>query len=153
MAGYIQTLSQKLGDILKEKACIRYVGAYKSGRLLGKNVFKVITGSNRLFSKRNHPDKPNYVISMLLDESGSMSGSRHYNSYIASHLIMRACQKLGFQIKFIKYGSRVEPIEKLDEYRRMEGGGNVDSLALRHVIKNIDPPIFALLKLYSLVDT
>ena len=66
-------------------------------------------------------------------------GDRHLNAYTAAHLLMRVCQKLGFKITFVQYGSTVRTIKKLDEYRKIRRDGNNDATALRHVIKLIDP--------------
>lgn len=138
---YITTLARKLSDILKERSTIRFTGARKVGKLLSKNAFKVITGDKRLFSRRNNPHIPHYVITMMLDESGSMVANNcHYNTYIASYVLKRACDKLKFQVRLIQYGDRPHLISQLSDYRSIRADGNMDADALEYAYKllNVD---------------
>lgn len=131
------TLARRLKDILKENASVKYRGQYLSGKLSIRNTYKIVIGENRVFSRKNIPDCPKYAITMLLDSSGSMSGSRFYNTYQSAYLLKRACELLGFKINFYKYSNDVEHC-KLSDYRDFMGGGNMDDKALQAVIENID---------------
>ena len=136
---YIHTLTQKLNDILKEKDSTRYTGAYQRGKLLSKNTYKVLADEKRIFSKRVNPNKPNYAIYLVLDESGSMAEyNRHKNCYIASYLVKRTCEKLGFKIRYLKYNHEITPIQALSEYRELPKGDNYDDLALEKIYETID---------------
>lgn len=140
LAPYINTLAHRIVDILKERSSTRYTGAYKKGRLLSKNAYKVIVGDTRLFSRKNNPDKPNYTITLLLDESGSMrEGNKHFNTYIGSYLLAKTCEKLGFKVNVFKYAEYVRKIDSIQEHRHMTGGGNDEVLALKEVERNLYP--------------
>jgi len=139
LGGYIHTLTQRLADILKEKASVRYTGAHKKGRLLSKNAYKVtVSDETRLFSKRTNPDTPHYSITFVLDESGSMEGYFHAQTYIASFLINEAMKRLKFEIKYIRFNHTTQVISDLSVYRKMRGGGNNEFLALDVTYKNIN---------------
>jgi hypothetical protein len=141
LSPYINTLAKRLDDVLKEKKSTRFTGNFKHGKLLSKNAFKVLTDETRIFSKKTNPDKPHYAVTMVLDESGSMQGIRHENTYIASYLIKKACQKLQFPIKFIKLDSTAQFIgDSMEKYRtHFRGGGNNEVTALQAVEKHTDP--------------
>ena len=135
---FYTTLARRLKDVLKENATIKWNGNYRSGKLLSKNAYKVILGEDRIFSKRNNPDVPKYTISMLIDSSGSMAGTRHYNIYHAGYLLKRACQLLGFKIRFYKYSNEVYRLDDLSGYREFLSGCNDDKQGLEKVIEDID---------------
>lgn len=144
---YINTLSRKLNDVLKERKATKYTGSHKRGKLMSKNAYKVIVGEKRIFSKKNRPDTPQYVVTMLLDESGSMNGNRHAYTYMGALLLERTCRKLGFPVNVIIYDDSVK-IGVVSDYRRLCGGGNREEKALtkaKEIIKKEDDNILFLL--------
>jgi hypothetical protein len=132
------TLAIKLSNILKENSTIRYTGSHLQGRLLSRNAFKVMTGDNRIFSRRNNPHKPDYAVTFILDESGSMQGKKHANAYIGTFLIKEACRKLNFKTHFIKYNDDPEKLADLSGYRDFRGGGNDDLRVCELVYNELD---------------
>lgn len=132
---YISTVSRRLLDILKEHTAIRFEGNHISGRLLSRNAYKVVTGEERIFSRRNNPRKPDYTITIVLDESGSMTGARMRHTYMASVLLEEICKKLGFTIHVIIYDDDTRLEESVEAYRDFRGGGNEDDVAMREVLR------------------
>lgn len=137
---YSRVLASKLKDVLKELRSTKYLGQYKRGKLLSKNTYKVITDEPRMFSRRNTPNVPDYNIIFVLDESGSMNGTKHKNSYIGAFVVEKAAKLLKFPFHGIKFNESVMDIgNSIKEYRKFRSGDNNDADALRMAIKKLDP--------------
>lgn len=146
---YVNTLAQKLSDILKEKAQTRFVGSHRSGKLLSRNAYKVLTSETRIFSRKNTPDKPKYTITMILDESGSMKdGIKQQHTYIGAYLLDKTCKKLGFKVNLIGMDSTARELNTIADYREIRGHGNEEIRALKlaksKISKDDDNIIFLL---------
>lgn len=131
---YIRTLASKLGDILQESQATRYTGNYLWGKLLSKNAYKVIIpDTTKIFSRKNTPNKPNYTITFLLDESGSMERQKHYDTYISAFLLHEVCKKLNFKTNTVLFDNSVHIVKQLSDYRQIRGGGTNDLLAFETI--------------------
>jgi hypothetical protein len=137
LSPYINTLTKRLQDILVERMSTRYTGNHLSGKLLSKNAHKILADEKRVFSKKNTPNKPHYVVTMALDESGSMRGERHMNTYIAAYLLNRTCEKLGFPVNLIMFDDDARVIPKLRDYQSKYSGGGNDEAEVIRVLKKI----------------
>lgn len=69
-------LTKDLRRMLEERLRKYYVGGYKSGKLNGRSLFSVRLGNDRVFKKKNHIREINGAVSLLIDMSGSMNGSK-----------------------------------------------------------------------------
>lgn len=135
---YIVTMTHKLEAILKERLAVRYTGNYKRGRLLSKNVYKVIIPEvRRLFSRKNKAQKPNYVVTFVLDESGSMAGQRHVYAYIGALVLDEVCRRLGFTRKTFIFNGR-HRTGTIQKYRDFHSGDNNEIGVLEAVGKSLN---------------
>lgn len=138
LAPYIRTLAQKLSDILKEQQSTRFTGNYLRGKLLSRNAYKVmIPDTTRIFSKKNTPNKPNYTITFLLDESGSMQGKKHADAYMSAFLLHEVSKKLDFKINVFTYDRYTRKVP-LTNYRTIGRSGTDDYQAWEEVKKHLD---------------
>jgi hypothetical protein len=129
---FISTLSQRLLDILKEQQATRFTGAHRSGKLLSKNIAKVATGEERVFSKRIEPDKPKHNIFVGMDRSGSMRPERIESAFMGGVLLTECFKRLGFSIHYYQYGTSNRKLKNLDEYVGSQGeDNNEDKLFMR----------------------
>lgn len=133
----IHVLAKYLASILEEKTTLKYQGSYKRGKLIPRNVYKVKTKERRLYSKRNHPDNPQYEVTFLIDESGSMKKSLFKEAYIAATVIDFACKKLGFKTNYIGFDEQVYTYKSLP--RKIHSGGTRLDLPLKLIKTKIDP--------------
>jgi len=83
----ISVLSRKLGRILKDNEAERYSGNYRSGKLNHKSLYKWKTGASRIFSRKVERNKKDYVVSIVVDISGSMQGERIETAFVGAVLI------------------------------------------------------------------
>lgn len=135
---YINTLARHLGEILKERKAIKLGGLHKTGSLLSKNAYRVMTDETRIFSRRNHPDKYDYKGIFCLDGSGSMRKEKHINTFIGTYLLYKTFTKLGFPCEFIQFNNHAKRLESLGDYREFYGGSNNDKEALQKAIEVLD---------------
>lgn len=136
---YISTLARKLTDILQEKQATKYSDGKKQGKLLSKNTYKVLSDEKRIFSRKTNPDKPKYVVTLILDNSGSMhGGNKVRGAYMGAYLLIKTCKKMGFDVNLIGMSDEAWTIDELSEYRLITGGGNEEIKALDYAMKLIN---------------
>lgn len=139
LAPKVRTTAIELQNILQDQAKTKYYGQYYNGHLLTKNAYKFASGDTKIFSKKDTPDKPNYTVSLVLDESGSMEGDRHKQTYIASVLVEEICKNLGFKTNIVIFSDEIRTAETVEEYRNFQDGGNDDAKAMQAVIDTTNP--------------
>lgn len=137
------TIAHRISNILKEKRITRFSGNFKRGKLLPKNVYKVITGDRRPFTKKVNANVPDYEFWSLLDASGSMIQSKmnpspHIATYASAILIQDIAKKLNFKHYSYSFGDIVEENHSiqetyLDDYCR-RGTGTQDKYAMQYVL-------------------
>lgn len=133
MYPYAMTLAQRLRDILKEQSATRWRGQHKSGKLLGKNAYKVcIKDETRVFSKKTTADTPKYDVYMAIDSSGSMAGPKSVHAFMAACLLKKTCQVLGFELNLYRFDLDCTKMNTLDDYKAT-GGGTEDTEAFREI--------------------
>lgn len=137
LACQISTLAYRLGNILREQKASFFTGSHLRGKLLSKNAYKVLTDDKRPFSRLVKPNKPDYKITFVLDNSGSMRDSSQKDTYIATFLLVEVCKKLGLSYDILRYDSDVIKIG-LEDYRQVANGDNNDDLAVKTAIDYLD---------------
>jgi hypothetical protein len=135
----IHTLAAKLEGILKERKSTRYTGLHDGGRLLSKNTYRVMTDEHKIFSKRTVPNKTDYNIIFVLDQSGSMRGDKHDLSYIGGYMLDQVFKRLHFDTEYILFNQHVKQEDSFKPYRVFWSGDNNDEEALDKAIENVNP--------------
>lgn len=99
---HIPYFKMKLRSILRDNEVRRYGGAFTRGKLNNKLLYKWKCKSSRVFSKKLHRMHKNYVVTLLVDESGSMhSNDKHVNAARAAVLLSEVLNsvKIPFEIR------------------------------------------------------
>uniref|UniRef100_A0A6M3LME8 Putative cobalamin biosynthesis domain contining protein n=1 Tax=viral metagenome TaxID=1070528 RepID=A0A6M3LME8_9ZZZZ len=70
--------TKKAISILKDKEIKRYEGNYESGKLQNRKLYKLKTGTTKIFTRKITEEKDNQdmVFGLLVDESGSMNSNQ-----------------------------------------------------------------------------
>jgi len=136
---YSNFLASRIKDILKENTAINFHGNHRSGRLLSRNVTKLVMGEERVFSKRNQIDSPNHHLIIALDASGSMQGEREYNAYLGTVLALDTFKKVRMKFTIFEFGDDTK-ILATDKYVNphflnysSQGGGTDDGYMIKTV--------------------
>lgn len=95
-------LQKDLYRMLEERRRRYYVGGHKSGKLNAKSLFSVRFGNDRIFKKKNEIRDINASVSLLIDLSGSMSGSKVYLAMQSAYAFGMCLQNL--KVPFEIYG-------------------------------------------------
>lgn len=137
---YTQTLTNKLKNILEYRKTIKYTGNFNSGKLISKNIFKIATDDNKIFSKKYNPDLPDkYNIHIALDGSGSMQGGQNvFNAVLGGYLIKFVTENLKLKPFYYVFSDtyNTQQIDDPNKYEVMNGG-TTDIKVLQLIKENI----------------
>lgn len=120
-------LGQRIADILAERKATKYTGQYNRGKLLSKNVFKILNNEQKIFSKKNINNLPDdYVFYFAIDASGSMSGIRATNAILAGQFLNITLEQFNLPIRFYQFADQAKllDIKKANTYGGVGGGTN-----------------------------
>jgi len=142
------TFKSKLNSIMTDNMFDRQVSGKRSGTIDTKSLYK-IGHSVKVFMKKEERLNKNYNISLLIDVSGSMSGSR-----IAAAVDMM--QKLvpiltsfkGIKLEINVFNTNIHNLKTFEQEKynmeqiiekieRVRGGGTYDALAIASVAERI----------------
>lgn len=107
MYPYIKNLINKTADklrkVLTDKAFDKFEGKFTSGKKLNqRRMYKPRLGDYRVFQRRIEASQKDYEFALVVDMSGSMSGSKIKHAVQASMLFGHVLEKL--EIPHIIYG-------------------------------------------------
>lgn len=88
------TLSTKVRNLLKVWSQARYQGGKKRGKINKRAIASIRTGNDRVFRQKEVRDTLDTAVMVLMDSSGSMSGSRYTHACAASVMLADCLQKL-----------------------------------------------------------
>jgi len=100
---------KKLGSIIEDNKYSRWWWNYRSWKLNTKKLYKWKCGSDRLFSKKIERKNKDCIISLLVDESWSMtSEEKNRNAAKATSLLSEVLSKIGvtFSINWFNTSNR-----------------------------------------------
>jgi len=138
------TFNAKLISVMKDNMFDREIGHQRSGKLNSRALFKA-GFSSKLFKKKLERKGKNYTLSLLVDCSGSMAGSKMRHAIDSTVDLMKAFDKIptlkyevvgfntfDFEIKPYEVGKGIKSIEDERKIRALMGkissGGGGDSV-------------------------
>lgn len=136
---YTSYLAARIKDIMKENTAINFHGNHRSGRLLSRNVTKLVMGEDKVFSKRNQIDSPKHHLIVALDSSGSMDGEKMHNAYLGTVLALDTFRKIRMPFTVIDFGNEINVIVENNSVApnflnyRSQGGGTDDAQMIHWV--------------------
>lgn len=69
----VKGFERKMASIMRDNKYDREVSGFRSGKLNNKKLYKVQTGSEKVFKRKTERKNKQYNIVVLMDESGSMA--------------------------------------------------------------------------------
>lgn len=150
LKGISQRLKRSINDALEDKR----EGCVEKGLLQGNRINPAAAAGNdgKIFKRNRLPeDYPILAVSVLIDESGSMSGSRIRKAMQTAMILEDFCRGLDIPIAITGHSVRAgvviksyidfEETNPKTKYRltdMMSGGCNRDGFALRYCIKRLE---------------
>lgn len=109
--------ARKAISIIKDLETKRYEGNYQSGKLQNRKLWKIRAGNYRIFTKQvaDSKDDKDMVFALLVDESGSMGGTKIYQATIAAGLIGEALSRAGKRFAIYGFHDDVRVHKKFDQ--------------------------------------
>ena len=112
--GHLHFFTGRLNSILEDNKNIRFGGCFRTGKLNHKKAYKFKCNNTKIFSRKQKRMHREYNVILLIDESGSMSGDKIFNTAKATVLLSEVLNKVG--IPFELYGFN----ETFREYKNFE---------------------------------
>lgn len=85
--------SNKLKHVLISTTKDKRISLLTHGKIDKKNLRRIVT-DEKIFYKKFEGDKHTSRICILVDESGSMSGEKCIDAYVAANMLVEACHKI-----------------------------------------------------------
>jgi len=111
---YIKYFTSKLDSILVDNNLQRFGGAYKSGKLNTKSLYKYKCNNTKLFTRKILRQHKDYSVCLLVDTSSSMGGSNIYETLKATVLLSEVLNKIGIPFEISAFNSHVKLYKKYD---------------------------------------
>lgn len=118
--------ANKLRRLIMVRSQSYYTHNHKRGKLSTKNLFKLCTdfdmpGTDRMFKRRHDSDILDTVVSLCVDYSGSMHGSRTALTHVGTDLLVHALNVLGVPVEVnmfstIHDGTTMYTVKHFDEH-------------------------------------
>lgn len=108
------TFQRKLLSVLKDNMYQRYVGRKRTGKLDTKKLYRVHT-TNRVFKKPVELKGSQYSITVLVDLSGSMSGSKEESARKATIMLSRSLEKVRVPHQIYGFNSALIGLKSFQE--------------------------------------
>ena len=105
---------QKLGNVMKDNQYDRLVDNLKRGSLTARNLFKVHTGSEKVFSRKLERKNKKYAVVILVDQSSSMyrGGGRNRVAAACTAALVRGLTKHRIRFGVIGFNDHAPKIHK-----------------------------------------
>lgn len=149
--GTANVLHALIRSILKDNAVKRFDRPFKRGKLDTRRIYKMLAIEDfRIFKKPRNVSHKEYLMSIIIDMSGSMRGTKSKFACQGAVVLSNVLDKLGFPYEVLAYNGSVytvKPFNKklnkglLASLENAEGDNNeIDTVKLltKH-ITNFDP--------------
>ena len=118
--------ANRLRRFLQVKSASMYTHGHRRGRVSTRNLYKMcvnetLPNEDRMFKRKHESDTLDTVVSVLVDYSGSMSGSRTVVTHIGTDLLVHALQVLNVPCEVnmfstINEGTTMYTVKHFDEH-------------------------------------
>jgi uncharacterized protein with von Willebrand factor type A (vWA) domain len=110
----VRTFVRKMGDVLKDNAQDRWVGGKRTGKLWDRALYKVPTGSDRVFGQRQARQNKAYNVCILVDCSGSMRGWLSLTAKM-TQILVEGLSQHNVRFSVVAYSTRVSIIKNWND--------------------------------------
>lgn len=96
-------LPAKVRAFLMASRVVKWESGHRSGRLDTNRLTDVLRGKTDIFRRRGETRAVNSAVSLLIDASGSMSGSKYSNACAAGIMLADALQGVGVSVEIAAF--------------------------------------------------
>lgn len=94
-------LQKDLERAIAARSLATWESGRRSGRLHAANLSRLATGDNRVFRKRHETTSKDVAVELVIDASGSMSGSRIHLATQSAYALSSVLERIGIQHEVI----------------------------------------------------
>lgn len=150
-AGTTAALHALIRSILKDNEIKRYQRPFKRGKIDAKRMYKYIAADDlRIFKKQRQINQKKYTMAIMVDQSGSMSGSNSSYAIQAAIVLAEVFDMLGLPFEILGFDNTTYVFKSYNKFYNRAlmpslkdtGGGTDDHNALRVLLehtKQFDP--------------
>lgn len=135
-------LSHKVSTLLRVFSAARYRGGHKTGKINKRALATIPSGNERVFRKKEQKDVLDTAVTLLVDSSGSMGGSKYSNAVAATTALADVLNNLHIPVSILGFTADYDGRQKCIMYEHALHGRPVsiealrDSMCDRHVDLN-----------------
>lgn len=112
----IPPFKKKLSSIMKDNLYDRQGGKYRTGKLNTKQLYKVATGSDKVFTRKVLRQHKDYKVTVLVDESGSMTGeNKNYYAALGCTLLAEVLSQTHIDFEIIGFNGTIRVYKHFGE--------------------------------------
>lgn len=104
---YAPVVQKQLERYMNAKSASLWEYGHRSGRLYGAGLSRLMTGDERIFRKRVISTSKDVAVSLLVDMSGSMSGSRIANACKSAYVFGKALSAMGINSEILGFTTQI----------------------------------------------
>ncbi|MCK4686566.1 MAG: VWA domain-containing protein [Candidatus Lokiarchaeota archaeon] len=128
---YIHFFSKKLGSIIIDNQLRRKGGAFRSGKLNNKMLYKFRCNNPKLFSKNIMRLHKEYSVVLVVDESGSMHGERMENAIRTVVLLGEVLDKCNVPFSIVGFNENLKNYKNFNEAYNWEIKRKIETMLMR----------------------
>jgi hypothetical protein len=98
-----KSLSIKIRNYLKAMSQARYTGGKKKGKINKRAIASISTGNDRVFRTKEVKPILDTAVTLLVDSSGSMAGTKYSHAVAATTMLSETLTKLSVQHEVIGF--------------------------------------------------
>jgi cobalamin biosynthesis protein CobT len=111
----VGTMQKDVERMMAARSQVINVGGYRKGRLHAAALHRVVAGDDRVFRRRHENRSKDVAVGLLIDNSGSMGGSKMDLAMTSGFALSQTLERVGIQHEvlgfttFSAYGGRAMP--------------------------------------------
>lgn len=141
VAAAVGPLMKDLRRLIAARSQVRRIPGKRSGRLHAASLHRIKVGDDRVFSRKEEAQSLSTAITLLMDNSGSMSGSRLKLATETAYALGTVLNKLGIAFECIGFTS--------DYQNDKEWNNAVAEAARHHPIARVNPLVMPKFKAFD----
>jgi cobalamin biosynthesis protein CobT len=119
VSSHMAPIQRRLERCIAAKSHARHISGYRSGRINSSALHRIVTGDDRLFRRKFVSKTKDAAVSLVVDMSGSMQGTRIDLAMEAAFALSSSLDKLNITHEVIGFTTREVP-QKMKDGRTLQ---------------------------------
>ena len=102
----ISTMQKSIERMMASKSKTQLLAGHRSGRMHAPNLFRLRVGDDRVFARKHIAQGKETVVSLLVDNSGSMGGSKMETAMMAAYALSLTLERVGIRHEILGFTTK-----------------------------------------------